>query len=73
MSGIRLYSFSEGDRSEYLANYLLSGLGLVTVDIGHPVPKGIRESNPDFFKDQNSKETAQQKHVNNFPTELITR
>ncbi len=31
MSGIRLYSFREGDRSEYLANYLLSGLGLVTV------------------------------------------
>ncbi|MBL7724766.1 MAG: hypothetical protein JNK27_11485 [Chitinophagaceae bacterium] len=30
MSGIRLYSFREGDRSEYLANYLLSGLGLVT-------------------------------------------
>lgn len=40
MSGIRLYSFREGDRSEYLANYLLSGLGLVTVvprqeDIGY--------------------------------------
>lgn len=31
MSGIRLFSFREGDRSEYLANYLLSGLGLVTV------------------------------------------
>ena len=31
MSGVRLYSFREGDRSEYLANYLLSGLGLVTV------------------------------------------
>jgi len=30
MSGIRHYSFREGDRSEYLANYLLSGLGLVT-------------------------------------------
>lgn len=30
MSGIRSYSFREGDRSEYLANYLLSGLGLVT-------------------------------------------
>ncbi len=30
MSGIRLYNFREGDRSEYLANYLLSGLGLVT-------------------------------------------
>jgi hypothetical protein len=34
MSGIRLYSFREGDRSEYLANFLLSGLGLVT-----PVPR----------------------------------
>lgn len=34
MSGIRLYNFREGDRSEYLANYLLSGLGLVT-----PVPR----------------------------------
>ncbi len=34
MSGVRLYSFREGDRSEYLANYLLSGLGLVT-----PVPR----------------------------------
>jgi len=31
MSGTRLYNFREGDRSEYLANYLLSGLGLVTV------------------------------------------
>lgn len=31
MLGIRLYSFREGDRSEYLANYLLSRLGLVTV------------------------------------------
>jgi hypothetical protein len=30
MSGIRAYNFREGDRSEYLANYLLSGLGLVT-------------------------------------------
>lgn len=30
MSGIRVYNFREGDRSEYLANYLLSGLGLVT-------------------------------------------
>lgn len=30
MSGIRLYNFREGDRSEYLANYLLSGMGLVT-------------------------------------------
>lgn len=30
MSGIRSYNFREGDRSEYLANYLLSGLGLVT-------------------------------------------
>jgi len=34
MSGVRVYSFREGDRSEYLANYLLSGLGLVT-----PVPR----------------------------------
>lgn len=34
MSGIRSYNFREGDRSEYLANYLLSGLGLVT-----PVPR----------------------------------
>jgi hypothetical protein len=34
MSGIRFYNFREGDRSEYLANYLLSGLGLVT-----PVPR----------------------------------
>lgn len=30
MSGIRSFNFREGDRSEYLANYLLSGLGLVT-------------------------------------------
>jgi hypothetical protein len=29
MSGIRYYNFREGDRSEYLANYLLSGIGLV--------------------------------------------
>lgn len=34
MSGARLFSFREGDRSEYLAQYLLSGLGLVT-----PVPR----------------------------------
>ncbi len=34
MSGLRLYNFREGDRSEYLANYLLSGLGLIT-----PVPR----------------------------------
>jgi hypothetical protein len=34
MSGLRVYNFREGDRSEYLANYLLSGLGLVT-----PVPR----------------------------------
>lgn len=34
MSGLRTYNFREGDRSEYLANYLLSGLGLVT-----PVPR----------------------------------
>lgn len=34
MSGIRAYTFREGDRSEYLANYLLSGLGIVT-----PVPR----------------------------------
>lgn len=30
MSGIRVFNFREGDRSEYLANYILSGLGLVT-------------------------------------------
>lgn len=30
MSGIRVYNFREGDRSEYVANYILSGLGLVT-------------------------------------------
>jgi hypothetical protein len=30
MSGMRYYNFREGDRSEYLANYLLSGIGLVT-------------------------------------------
>jgi hypothetical protein len=30
MSGIRYYNFREGDRAEYLANYLLSGIGLVT-------------------------------------------
>lgn len=30
MSGTRLFSYREGDRSEYLAVYLLSGLGLVT-------------------------------------------
>lgn len=30
MSGMRYYNYREGDRSEYLANYLLSGLGLVT-------------------------------------------
>ena len=29
-SGIRLNSYRQGDRSEYLALYLLSGLGLVT-------------------------------------------
>jgi hypothetical protein len=34
MPGLRSYNFREGDRSEYLANYLLSGLGLVT-----PVPR----------------------------------
>lgn len=34
MSGMRYFNFREGDRSEYLANYLLSGLGLVT-----PVPR----------------------------------
>ena len=31
---MRFYNFREGDRSEYLANYLVSGLGLVT-----PVPR----------------------------------
>jgi hypothetical protein len=30
MSGLRLHSYREGDRSEYLAVYLLSRLGLVT-------------------------------------------
>src|SRR3954452_11427379 len=30
MSGVRSYSFSEGDRSEYLAQFLLSALGLCT-------------------------------------------
>lgn len=30
MSGLLAYNFREGNRSEYLANYLLSGLGLVT-------------------------------------------
>ena len=30
MSGVRSYSFREGDRSEYLAQFLLSGLGLCT-------------------------------------------
>ncbi len=30
MSGTRLFNFRQGDRSEYLALYLLSGLGLVT-------------------------------------------
>src|SRR3990172_8416584 len=30
MSGVRLFSFREGDRSEYLASFLLSALGLVT-------------------------------------------
>ena len=30
MSGVRSYPFREGDRSEYLASYLLSGIGLVT-------------------------------------------
>lgn len=34
MSGTRLYNFREGDRSEYLATYLLSGLGLI-----NPVPR----------------------------------
>lgn len=34
MSGMLYYNFREGDRSEYLANYLLSGIGLVT-----PVPR----------------------------------
>ncbi|HMX00841.1 MAG TPA: hypothetical protein PKL56_15845 [Cyclobacteriaceae bacterium] len=34
MSGLRVYNFREGDRSEYLANYILSGIGLVT-----PVPR----------------------------------
>ena len=28
MSGVRSYSFREGDRSEYLAQFLLSGIGL---------------------------------------------
>jgi hypothetical protein len=30
MSGVRSYSFREGDRSEYLAQFLLSGFGLCT-------------------------------------------
>lgn len=30
MSGTRLFTFREGDRSEYLASFLLSALGLVT-------------------------------------------
>jgi hypothetical protein len=34
MPGVRQYNFRQGDRSEYLAQYLLSGLGLVT-----PVPR----------------------------------
>jgi hypothetical protein len=34
MSGVRSYSFREGDRSEYLAQFLLSALGLCT-----PIPR----------------------------------
>jgi len=34
MSGSRLFNFRQGDRSEYLAQYLLSGLGLVS-----PIPR----------------------------------
>lgn len=34
MSGLKSYSFREGDRSEYLAQFLLSGLGLCT-----PIPR----------------------------------
>jgi hypothetical protein len=30
MSGVRLYNRLQGDRSEYLAVYILSALGLVT-------------------------------------------
>lgn len=33
MSGVRSYSYREGDRNEYLAQFLLSGLGLCT-----PIP-----------------------------------
>ncbi|EOQ90375.1 hypothetical protein LEP1GSC202_0355 [Leptospira yanagawae serovar Saopaulo str. Sao Paulo = ATCC 700523] len=43
MSGVRNHNFREGDRSEYLANYLLSGLGLVT-----PVPRP-EDIGIDFF------------------------
>ncbi|TGL73137.1 hypothetical protein [Leptospira kmetyi] len=43
MSGIRSHNFREGDRSEYLANYLLSGLGLAT-----PVPRP-EDIGIDFF------------------------
>ncbi len=34
MSGVRSYSFREGDRSEYLAQFLLSAIGLCT-----PIPR----------------------------------
>jgi hypothetical protein len=34
VSGVRLYSYREGDRSEYLAQFLLSALGLCT-----PIPR----------------------------------
>lgn len=34
MSGVRSYSFREGDRSEYLAQFLLSAMGLCT-----PIPR----------------------------------
>jgi uncharacterized protein YbaA (DUF1428 family) len=34
MSGRRLYSFREGDRAEYFANFLLSGIGLT-----NPIPR----------------------------------
>jgi hypothetical protein len=34
MSGVRAYSFREGDRSEYLAQFLLSAVGLCT-----PIPR----------------------------------
>ena len=30
MSGMRLFSYRQGDRSEYLAHYLMSGLGVIT-------------------------------------------